>query len=254
MAENKCIYLVIFLCSTNTHLEIFCYLCIEKYNKPFNNNPDMNKVLYTKVKDLCKGTHLSDKYLKGLTENLGASVEDDCTDEEKIEEAANQVATVAKLSQGEATRWAQRAKDNANQDPDDEDNQDPDDEDQDLDPEKGKAGKGKGKKAPKNDDPNDERIKKLEKELADMKAEKSKSQRDSEIQAAFEKHKIPTYLRKRLAKSISDDEDLEEAVSSLKQDLITDGLMPDEQEGAKAVSDKQVDEAADSLLESITAK
>ena len=70
----------------------------------------------------------------------------------------------------------------------------------------------------------------------------------------MEKHKIPAYLRERLAKSIGDDEDIEETVKSLRQDFITNGLMPKDSEGVKAVSEKQLDEAADSLLESITVK
>lgn len=46
----------------------------------------------------------------------------------------------------------------------------------------------------------------------------------SEVVKAMEKHKIPAYLRDRLAKSISDDEDIEDAVSAYKQELITNGL------------------------------
>lgn len=87
-----------------------------------------------------------------------------------------------------------------------------------------------------------------------MEGEKSKAKRSSDIATAMEKHKIPSYLRNRLAKSISDEEDIEEAVAAIKQDLITDGLMPKDGEGEKTASEKQVDEAADSLLESITAK
>jgi len=71
---------------------------------------------------------------------------------------------------------------------------------------------------------------------------------------AMEKHKIPAKLRNRLSKSISDDEDPDEAIANLKQDLITDGLMTENEEGSKAASEKQVDEAADDLLKSITAK
>ena len=92
-----------------------------------------------------------------------------------------------------------------------------------------------------------ERLEKLEKE-------KAQGDRAKEIAAAMEKHKIPAKFRDRFAKSISDDEDIEEAVAAIKQDFITDGLMPEDSEGAKAASEKQVEEAANSLLESITAK
>lgn len=205
----------------------------------------MNKALYTKVKDRCKDTHLSEKYLKEITESIGDVVEDDSTDEELIEKTATKIVNIAKSSQGEATRWAQNAKENANQGKKGEGESEEDD-----DPQKGK---GKGK-TEHDDDPHAARIKELEDEIAQMKGEKSKAKRSSDIASVMEKHKIPTYLRNRLAKSIGDDEDIEEAVTAIKQDLITDGLMPKDGEGEKAASDKQIDSAADALLESITAK
>lgn len=205
----------------------------------------MNKALYTKVKDRCKDTHLSEKYLKELTENFGDVVEDDSTDEGLIEKTATKIVNIAKSSQGEATRWAQNAKENANQSKKGDGESEEDEESQ--------KGKGKGK-TEHNDDPNAAKIKELEDEIAKMKGEKSKAERASQIATAMEKHKIPSYLRNRLAKSISDEEDIEEAVAQIRQDLITDGLMSDKQEGAKAASAKQIEDAADSLLESITAK
>lgn len=205
----------------------------------------MNKALYTKVKDRCKDTHLSEKYLKEITESIGDVVEDDSTDEELIEKTATKIVNIAKSSQGEATRWAQNAKENANQGKKGEGESEEED-----DPQKGK---GKGK-TEHDDDPHAARIKELEDEIAQMKGEKSKAKRSSDIASVMEKHKIPTYLRNRLAKSIGDEEDIEEAVTAIKQDLITDGLMPKDGEGEKAASDKQIDSAADALLESITAK
>lgn len=213
----------------------------------------MNAKLFEKVKSLCKDTGLSEKYLKAITAKLGGSVEDDSTDEAAIEEAANLVAEVAKESQGEATRWANakgkgKKKPSKDDDPDEDDPEDDPDEDDD-------SSRGKGKRKQKKDeDPTEARLKALEEQLAKYKADEAKGKRSKEISEAFEKHKIPTYLRDRLAKSISDDEDLEEAVSTLKQDLITNGLVSEGSEGAKAASAKQVDEAADDLLESITVK
>lgn len=213
----------------------------------------MNAKLFEKVKSLCKDTGLSEKYLKAITAKLGGSVEDDSTDEAAIEEAANLVAEVAKESQGEATRWANakgkgKKKPSKDDDPDEDDPEDDPDEDDD-------SSRGKGKRKQKKDeDPTEARLKALEEQLAKYKADEAKGKRSKEISETFEKHKIPTYLRDRLAKSISDDEDLEEAVSTLKQDLITNGLISKGSEGAKAASAKQVDEAADDLLESITVK
>lgn len=68
----------------------------------------MNKKLFVKVKDLCKDTGLSEKYLTTITEKMGGSIEDDSTDDEAIGNMANQIADIAKETQGEATRWANK--------------------------------------------------------------------------------------------------------------------------------------------------
>lgn len=211
----------------------------------------MNKELFAKVKDKCKDMGLSEKCLTAITEAMGGSVADDSTDTDAIESTANLIVSVATASQSEATRWVNKAKgtpkpkttkkdgEEGNADDDDPNNTDPN-----------KDGKGGG-----NGNPNEsEAIKKLQEQIDALKAEKSKGERTATINAAFEKHNIPAFLRERLAKSISDDEDVEAAVSALKQDCITNGLMSDSADGAKAASEKQVDEAADALLESITAK
>ena len=212
----------------------------------------MNKELFAKVKDKCKDMGLSEKCLTAITEAMGGSVADDSTDTDAIESTANLIVSVATASQSEATRWVNKAKgtpkpkttnkkggEEGDADDDDPNNTDPN-----------KGGKGGG-----NGNPTESAaIKKLQEQIDALKAEKSKGERTATINAAFEKHNIPAFLRERLAKSISDDEDVEAAVSALKQDCITNGLMSDNAEGAKAASEKQVDEAADALLESITAK
>ena len=198
----------------------------------------MNKKLFEKVKSLCKDNGLSEKYLSAITEKLGGNVKDDSTDEAEIETAANLIADVAKESQGEAARWVQKNKD----------------KDPDKDPNKDKDPKKDKDKDPKEPSEFEKRLKAMEDELAGYKAKEAKDKRLGEINAALDKHKIPSYLRKRLASSICDDEDIEEVVASLKQDLITNGLVTESNEGSKAASEKQVDEAADSLLNSITVK
>lgn len=211
----------------------------------------MNKELFAKVKDKCKDMGLSEKCLTAITEAMGGSVADDSTDTDAIESTANLIVSVATASQSEATRWVNKAKGT------------PKPKTTKKDGEEGNADDG----APNNTDPNkdgkgggngnpseSEAIKKLQEQIDALKAEKSKGERTATINAAFEKHNIPAFLRERLAKSISDDEDVEAAVSALKQDCITNGLMSDSADGAKAASEKQVDEAADALLESITAK
>nr|UVY05028.1 MAG: hypothetical protein [Bacteriophage sp.] len=193
----------------------------------------MNKKLFEKVKGLCKDTGLSEKYLKAITEKMGGSIEDDSTDDEAIESTANLIAEVAKESQGEATRWANKKKPTQTEDEEEE-------------------SKRKGKVAL--DEATEKRLKEMEEKIANYEAKESKEARAKEVVKAMEKHKIPAYLRDRLAKSISDDEDIEDAVSAYKQELITNGLDDEHSGGSKAASEKQIDEAADSLLESITVK
>lgn len=96
----------------------------------------MNKKLFAKVKDLCKDTGLSEKYLSAITEKLGGSIEDDSTDEAAITETANLVVEIAKASQGEATRWV-----NIKGKTDDKSDDDPDNHGDDGDDGKGKKGK-----------------------------------------------------------------------------------------------------------------
>jgi len=216
----------------------------------------MNKTLFEKVKSLCKDTGLSEKYLKAITEKLGGSIEDDSTDEAAIETTANLVADVAKESQGESSRWvdAFKKKNPKRKDPDDDD--DPDDDSDDDDPDDDPDAKKKGKK-----DPMMKLLKKMQKQMEDqaaelktLKGEKAAGERTANIQKLMEDHKIPKYLRDTLAKSIAEGDDAEETIKNFKQGLITNGLETEETEGKKVASEKQVDEAADSLLESITVK
>ena len=213
----------------------------------------MNKTLFDKVKSLCKDTGLSEKYLKAITEKLGGSVEDDSTDEAAIETAANLIADVAKESQGESSRWvdAFKKKNPKRKDPNNsEDEEDDPNEDDPDDPD-----------SKKNKDPMMKLLKKMQKQMEDqaeeiktLKGEKAAGERNKTIQSLMETHKIPSYLRDTLAKSIADGDDAEETIKNFKQGLITNGLETEEIEGKKVASEKQVDEAADSLLESITAK
>jgi hypothetical protein len=197
----------------------------------------MNKKLFEKVKGLCKDTGLSEKYLKAITEKMGGSIEDDSTDDEAIESTANLIAEVAKESQGEATRWANKNKETKTE------------EEKKAEEERKKKEEEerlKGKVAL--DEATEKRLKEMEEKIAGYEAKESKEARAKEVVNAMEKHKIPAYLRDRLAKSISDDEDIEDAVSAYKQELITNGLDDEHSGGSKAASEKQIDEAADSLL------
>lgn len=209
----------------------------------------MNKELFAKVKDKCKDTGLSEKYLTAITEAMGGSVADDSTDADTIESTANLIVSVATASQSEATRWVNKAKGTPKPNPDKKDGKG------DTDPNNADPNKdGKGGGGSSEESETAKKLQEMQAQLDALKAEKNKGERTATINAAFEKHNIPAFLRDRFAKSIADDEDVEEAVSAFKQDCITNGLMSDKAEGAKAASEKQVDEAADALLESITAK
>lgn len=199
----------------------------------------MNKKLFLKVKDLCKDTGVSEKCLKAITEKMGGSIEDDSTDEEAIETTANLIADVAKETQSEATRWANKKPNKSKEEEEEGGNKKPN---------------SKTKPEKEEEDETAKEIAELKKKVADMEAERSKGERSAAIAKAMATHNIPAKFRDRLAKSISDEDDIEETVKSMKQDFITDGLMTDDSEGSKGASEKQVDEAADGLLESITVK
>lgn len=193
----------------------------------------MNKSLFVKVKDLCKDTGLSEKYLKVITEKIGGSIEDDSTDETAIGNMANQIAEIAKETQGEATRWASKKK------------EDPKNDD---DPKKDDLNK---KENPK-DDPNAKKIEDVEKELENMKKQQAAKDREDAVTKALDKHGIPAWRRKGLV--IPENEDPDQFCAGLKQDLITENLLPEDPESVKTASEKNVDEASDSLLESILVK
>ena len=201
----------------------------------------MNKKLFLKVKDLCKDTGVSEKYLKAITEKMGGSIEDDSTDEEAIETTANLIAEVAKETQSEATRWANKKPNKSKEEEEEEEGGN-------------KKPNSKTKPEKEEEDETAKEIAELKKKVADMEAERSKGERSAAIAKAMATHNIPAKFRDRLAKSISDEDDIEETVKSMKQDFITDGLMTDDSEGSMGASEKQVDEAADGLLESITVK
>lgn len=195
----------------------------------------MNKTLFVKVKDLCKDTGLSEKYLKVITEKMGGSIEDDSTDETAIGNMANQIAEIAKEAQSEATRWATKKKEDSKND------DDPAKKDDDS-----------AKKDDPKTDPNAKKIEDMEKELETMRKEQAAKDRESTVTKALDKHGIPAWRRKGLV--IPENEDPDKYCAALKQDLITENLLPEDPESVKTASEKNVDEASDSLLDSIIVK
>jgi len=198
----------------------------------------MNKKLFENVKGKCKDTGLSEKYLNTITDKMGGSIADDSTDETAIETMANQIADIAKESQGEATRWVNAKK------PEDPKPADPKSEPKPADP------------APKpEDDPNTKEIADLKTKLAEMEAKQTAGQRNATIEAAIVKHgltdsKLVGFYRDHF--KAYPEEDIEKYLSDRKQAEITDGLLPQYPEGAKAATEAGTDEAAKSMLSSIT--
>lgn len=72
------------------------------------------KRLKSKVADKCKDMGLSENAIEALINSMGAGIDGESTDEE-VEECASKIADVAKAMQGEATRWASKAKKDAKQ-------------------------------------------------------------------------------------------------------------------------------------------
>lgn len=70
------------------------------------------KRLKRKVADKCKDMGLSESAIEALINSMGANINDDSTDDE-VESCATTIAEVAKTMQGEATRWANSAKEKA---------------------------------------------------------------------------------------------------------------------------------------------
>lgn len=202
----------------------------------------MNKKLFENVKGKCKDTGLSEKYLNTITDKMGGSIADDSTDETAIETMANQIADIAKESQGEATRWV-NAKKPADPKPADP-KSDPKPDPKPADP------------APKQeDDPNAKEIAELRTKVADMEAKQTAVQRNATIEAAIVKHgltdsKLVGFYRDHF--KAYPEEDVEKYLSDRKQAEITDGLLPQSPEGAKAATEAGTDEAAKSMLSSIT--
>jgi len=208
----------------------------------------MNKQLFQSVKQKCKDTGLSEKYLTAITEKIGGSVEDDSTDEKLIDATANQVVDIATASQGEATRWvnAHKEKDSTT-----------------VSTTTQNANSTQSKpvnKTPVEANPDEnpvfvamrKKMETMENEMNEMKVNKGKEMREGAIKAAATKHAIPEWRLKGL--SVPEDADPDAFMADIKQDLITNNLIDQSPEGGKTRTEEGTNEAATSLLEEIIAK
>lgn len=163
------------------------------------------------LNEKCKDMGLSKKALDELTEIGSASLTDESTDED-ITKAVDSVVPFAKAMQAETTRKTSRQNAQSTK----------------------QSKKNEGGEGEHNDDDGDEmpewarkwqnRLDALEKENADLKAEKAKSERASQIAEKAKSLGIPEYLMKRI--SFADDADIDAELTSFKQDLVNNNLMP----------------------------
>lgn len=195
----------------------------------------MNKVLQQKVKDKCKDMGLSEEYVNGITEVLGADIADDSTDEAAIETAANRIADIAKRSQGEATRWAQKK--------------------QPVQPTPPTPPTPPASQVDVNAileqvrQETDKRFKKLEEQNATLIAERDKAERSNAIGAAFNKHRIPDYLREYVTVPESvETAKIEEYVVGMAQKLVTQQLPGMSTDGPQVASQQETQAAADAFF------
>lgn len=110
---------------------------------------------------------------------MGGSIEDDSTDDGAIESTANLIAEVAKESQGEATRWANKNKETKTE------------EEKKAEEERKKKEEEerlKGKVAL--DEATEKRLKDMEEVIAGYKAKESKEARAKEVATAMESTKF----------------------------------------------------------------
>lgn len=192
----------------------------------------MNKVLQQKVEDKCKDMGLSKEAINGITVLLGGEIADDSTDETAINTVVNRIADVAKQMQGEATRWAQKKQPTPPTPP--------------------------APPAPSVDvnaileqvrQETDKRFKKLEEQNATLIAERDKAERSNAIGAAFNKHRIPDYLREYVTVPESvETAKIEEYVAGMAQKLVTQQLPGMSTDGPQVASQQETQAAADAFF------
>lgn len=199
----------------------------------------MKEKFLTALKDKCKDMGLSKKALDELTEIGSASLTDESTDDD-ITKAVDSVVPFAKAMQAETTRKTSRQ--NAQSTKQSKTNE---------------GGEGDEKNDDKNEMPDwarqfQTRMDALEKENADLKAEKAKSERASLIAEKAKSLGIPEYLMKRI--SFADDADIDAELTSFKQDLVNNNLMPKGHAHEGGSTDEQDKADAEAWAQSLTSR
>lgn len=189
--------------------------------------------LSEKIKDL----GLSDKAVSELVEAGSAGLADDASDDD-IKAKVDSVVPFAKAMQGEYTRKVQAVKQSQKQSPEGDG---------------GGEGSGDDKNIPTwfkdwEKQKNDEN-EALKAEIAELKAAKSKEEREAQIAAKAKELGIPDFLMKRF--SIAEDADFVKELTDYKQDLVTAKLMPAESAGEQGTSEQAMKDAAKAWAETL---
>lgn len=167
----------------------------------------MKTKLIEQLKTKCKSFGLTKKALEELAELASADFTEETTDEE-IAAKADSLVPYAKAMQGEITRKTRKASSAEKPSKDEGEGEDED-----------------GAPAlPKWFEPYHAKMSALEKENAELKQAREQATRAAQIADKAKSLGIPDFLVKRL--HIADDADIDAELASVKQDLVSNSLMP----------------------------
>lgn len=189
----------------------YYYLCASQRHQ--STSGYMKKKFLSALEIKCKDMGLTKPALNELTELGSASLNDDATDDD-INAAVDSLVPYAKAMQAEITRKASRKPSTK---------QSTDDGEGDGEGEQQSGGKS-GNEMPDWAKEMQTQIASLVSENASLKAEKAKTERAATIAEKAKSLGIPEYLVKRM--TFADDADIDAELTSLKQDLVNNNLMP----------------------------
>lgn len=174
----------------------------------------MKKKFLSALEIKCKDMGLSKNALNELTELGTANLKDDAT-EDDINAAVDSLVPFAKAMQAETTRKTSRKPSTE---------QSTEDGEGDGEGESKKNGGESGNDMPEWAKAMQAQLNSLASENASLKAEKAQAERAATIAEKAKSLGIPEYLVKRM--TFADDADLDAELTSLKQDLVNNNLMP----------------------------
>ena len=187
------------------------------------------------MKEKCKDFGLSEKAINDLAEAGDEGLTEESSDED-FSAKADSLVTFAKMMQKEITRKSAPKKtqsDNNPSKPEGKDNE----------------GAGDQEEMPAWAKTLTAQMEALTKENAELKAERSKSERKATISAKAKEYGIPEALMKHY--NIADDADIDASLTEFKQDLITSNLMPKDAVHEHGKQEAQMQADAKAFAESL---